>query len=86
MDGQRGVPRKNPGAPTILSYSGYCTSITGTITLYSACTDGTLIYGTYYTTHPYVMHEDLVGQIVSVVSVNNESKLSVLDAYEGGDD
>ena len=53
-----------------------------TITLNAACTDGTLIYGTYYTDKAYVMHEDLVGE---VVSVDDSGVLTVDEVYEGGD-
>ena len=55
---------------------------TATITLNAACTDGTLIYGTYYSDKAYVMNDQLEGQ---VVSVDANGKLAVETAYEGGD-
>ena len=55
---------------------------TATITLNAACTDGTLIYGTYYSDKAYVMNDMLEGQ---VVSVDADGKLVVETAYEGGD-
>lgn len=63
---------------------GYMTTIptTGTITLNAACTDGNVIYGTYYTNRAYEMPENVVGQ---VVSVDNDGKLVVEDAYNPGD-
>lgn len=63
---------------------GYMTTIptTGTITLNAACTDSNVIYGTYYTNRAYEMPENVVGQ---VVSVDNDGKLVVEDAYNPGD-
>ena len=55
---------------------------TATITLNAACTDGTLIYGTYYSDKAYVMNGMLEGQ---VVSVDANGKLAVQTAYEGGE-
>ena len=55
---------------------------TATITLYAACTDGTLIDGTYYSDKAYVMNDMLEGQ---VVSVDADGKLVVETAYEGGE-
>ena len=63
----------------------YYTSIpvsTGTITLNADCTDGSVIYGSYYTNRAYIMPEYMVGQ---VVSVDDEGILSIQDAYEEGD-
>ena len=55
---------------------------TGTITMNAACNDGSVVYGTYYTDRAYVMPENMVGQ---VVSVGNDGKLAVQDAYEEDD-
>ncbi len=70
-------------------FSGQCriesvditlTSKTGTITLNAACNDDGIIYGTFYTDHAFVMHEDLVGNLVYV----ENGTLVLLEAYPGG--
>lgn len=53
---------------------------TGTITLNAACTDGTTIYGTFFTNQAYTMPEGLTG---SVVSLNN-GKIVLTEAYRAG--
>lgn len=61
----------NPG----YTYSGYCTSITATITLASACTDGSLYYGTYSNGTAFVVPSDLIVSEISVI----DGQLVILD-------
>ena len=57
------------------------TPTTGTITLNAACTDGTTIYGTFFTNQAYTMPEGLTG---SVVNLNN-GKIVLTEEYTAGD-
>ncbi len=53
---------------------------TFTVTINSACTDGTSYFGTYYTNVAYVMPAGMVGQTVTVAN----DVLTVTDAYAAG--
>lgn len=53
---------------------------TFTVTINSACTDGTSYFGTYYTDVAYEMPEGVVGQTVTVAN----DVLTVTDAYTAG--
>lgn len=55
---------------------------TGTITLNAACTDGTTIYGTFFTNQAYTMPEGLTG---SVVSLDDDGKIVLTEAYAAGE-
>ena len=57
------------------SYSGYCTSVTATITLADACTDGSLYYGTYSNGTAFVVPSDLIVSEISVI----DGQLVILD-------
>ena len=64
------------------SVSGYCTTIptTGTIALNAACTDGTMVYGTYSDSRAFIVPADLIVAEVGVV----DGELLV-DEYDTGD-
>ena len=65
---------------TIPSYSNYCTTIpTLTISLNAACHDGGRVYGTYSSSHPFVVSDDIV---VSEISIENDA--FHVKAYETG--
>ena len=68
------------GFTAVKVYYGETSS--GVISIAEAChnTDG--YYGTFYTNRAYVMHEDLIGQSVSV---DGDGKLTTNDEYSGGD-
>lgn len=63
------------------SYSGYCTDVTESLTLSPACTDGTNYYGTFSSTHAFVVPSGLT---MSAVGVDGEGSLVVTD-YAAGD-
>ena len=66
---------------TIPSYSNYCTTIpTLTISLIAACNDGGRVYGTYSSSHPFVVSGDVV---VSEISIENDA--FHVEAYKTGD-
>ena len=65
------------------SFSGYCTTIPPselTISLNAACHDaGGMVYGTYSSSHPFVVSDDIV---VSEISIENDA--FHVEAYETG--
>ena len=65
------------------TYSGYCTTIpnsTPTITLASACTDGTKYYGTYSNSNAFAIPEGLT---VSEIGINEDGTLNVQNYAAG---
>ena len=68
-------------AASTLTYSNYCTTVTtAIITLNSACTDGTLVYGTYSNSSAFVVSEDIVVSEINVIG----GKLNI-ESYKTGD-
>lgn len=67
------------------TYSDFRTSVpvtptTATISISSACTDGSLYYGTFSSTKPFVVSDDI---IVSEINITEEGELLV-ETYETG--
>ena len=63
-----------------ITYSGYRTSLTATISIASACTDGDMYYGTYSNSCAFIVSDDIIVSEISIV----DGKLYV-DDYESGD-
>ena len=65
-----------------LTYTGYCTTVTNTLSLNALCTDGKgKYYGTYSNSSAFVVPEDLT---VSAITLNGNKKIELTN-YDAGD-